>query len=797
MMRHLPLSASLLFLGVTAAPAVAQAAEPSLAEACPKLTPREIAGIENYKGEFAENALYARAYCVSVEEAERRMAIQLRGSIGPKTEPVPTPRPPEDSIGALNAALQEKEAGTFAGLWIQHRPDYRVVAAFTRNAAATLAKYTKDPLFKPLNRPGPTFAELRATQDRLVGEFTKRGYRWAGAGARENEGVVRIELAQEAAPIRAAAARGEFALPAWVLLIEPRPLPIPAPPPPAPGDVRIKSFPQLAFRTDMYIRTLVGVPDVPATLRLVGGCLVLQTETDTRTALWQASDALDLSDPARVTVLDRLSGTRVAAGDDIVLSGLQPSEEQVPKDIVGTEGCPGPYRVVRGFGPRAAWEAQRREGRIMSRTRELGGRAAAVADYDADQARLPALRAWRDRMLAERGDAVAAAWIDDDQGTAHLLHTAAMRREQLVPAGLLPFVTAQEVPVGRDVLERARASLQRQLAAARVAAELRAEPLEGVVYLRPADPRALSAAAVAGRIDFPAVTRIGFEGAGPLSDEAERMARMARDPEAMWLRLEAAPDFAAIRRLVEATPLPLIEPHAPPPSPGRARNEPPRPPTVRYARPSRAASLSTAHFLVAYGQTATEITALKARGFDPVDALDAMNGRATDTTRALLARQVVVAELVGLDTRDPGKDGFRSTARWRVVETLKGDARRGDVLPVRMVSGEDASGRVAQSTEEPLILPGLPGSLQPGGRWLLHLNDALYAHSAFINGGAGAARGAERWYIPTLAPAPVVDGEVRAPSFGQKPFALAALRKALAPLQAAVVASGLARGNTR
>ncbi|HZF44666.1 MAG TPA: hypothetical protein VEZ48_14810 [Sphingomonadaceae bacterium] len=707
-------------------PASAQQTETSLAKACPKLTSKEIWGIENYKGEFAENALYARAYCLSVEEAERRMAIQLRDAIGPNTDVGPTPVLREDSIGAINAALQEKEAVTFAGLWIEHRPSYRVVAAFTRNAAATLAEYTKDPLFKPLDRPGPTYAELRATQDRLTKELSARGYRWSSASGRENMGIVQIQLAQEAAPIRAAAARGEFSLPSWVVLIEPKPLPIAAPPAPPAGDMRVKSFPRLAYRTDMYMRTLVGVPDVPAALRLVGGCLVLATGTDTRTALWQASDALDLSDPARVIVVYRLSGTRVAAGDAIVLSGLQPSEEQVPKDLVGTDGCPGPYRVVRGFGPREAWEVQRREGGLSRRLNEPGtSRAAATADYLADQARLPALQTWQQRMLSDQADVVAAIWIDDDNGTAHLFHTAAKQREQLVPAGLLPFVTAPLVPLGSRALEEARDSPGRRLAAASVEAKLEVSPIEGVVHLRPADPRALSVAAVAGRIDFPAVTRIGFEGTMPLTDERERMGRMARSPEAMWLRLEAALDFAAIRKLVEATPLPVVEPHAPPTRPSRTRGGAPMPPTVRIARPSRAASLSSAHFLVAFGQTAKEITALKARGFDPVDALDAMNGRPTDVTRALLARQVIVAELVALNTRDAATDGYRSTARWRVVETLKGAARPGDILRVRMISGEDSTGASAQSNEEPVVLPGLPGSLERGGRWLLHLNDAL------------------------------------------------------------------------
>jgi len=526
MRRQLLLSG--LLLGAGAAPAIAQQTEPSLAEACPKLTQEEIAGIENYKGEFAENALYARAYCVAVEEAERRMEIQNRGAIGPKTQPGLPPPPPADSIGAISSALRDKEAATFAGLWIQHRPEYRVVVAFTRNAAAILAKYTKDPLFMPLDRPGPTLVELRATQDRLMNEFTRRGYRWSSASAQENEGIIEITLAQEAAPIRAAAARGEFSLPSWVVLIEPKPLPIAAPPRPTPNDKRVKSFPQFAFRTDMYMRTQVGVPDVPATLRLVGGCLAIDTGKERRTALWQASDALDLSDPRTVAVLDRLSGVRIAAGEGIVLMGLQPGEEQVPREIAGGEGCPGPYWVIRGFTPRAAWDAQRRESGIAGRMQEGGSRAGAIADYEADQARARKLHEWRERMLVSRGDAVAAIWIEDEQGRAHLFHTPGSTPEQLVPADLRPFVTAQEVPVGHDVLDGARASLERQLADAGVAAEISVEPIEGVVHLRPADPRALSAAAVTGPIRFPEVTRIGFEGGAPLSNERERMAAIPR-----------------------------------------------------------------------------------------------------------------------------------------------------------------------------------------------------------------------------------------------------------------------------
>jgi hypothetical protein len=116
---------------------------------------------------------------------------------------------------------------------------------------------------------------------------------------------------------------------------------------------------------------------------------------------------------------------------------------------------------------------------------------------------------------------------------------------------------------------------------------------------------------------------------------------------------------------------------------------------------------------------------------------------------------------------------------------------------MRMVSGDEARGGVAQSSEEPLVLPGLPGSLETGGRWLLHLNDALYAHGAFVHGGESAARGGGRWYVQTLAPAPVLGDEVRPLVPDQEPVPLPELRETLRPLRTALVAGGLIAGNVR
>ena len=59
---------------------------------------------------------------ISLEEAVNRFSFQ-------------------ESIGHLAATLSEKESETFAGLWIEYEPEYRVVTLFTRNGKATIQPY--------------------------------------------------------------------------------------------------------------------------------------------------------------------------------------------------------------------------------------------------------------------------------------------------------------------------------------------------------------------------------------------------------------------------------------------------------------------------------------------------------------------------------------------------------------------------------------------------------------------------------------------------------------------------------
>ena len=68
-----------------------------------------------------DSAEYSRQVGVSIEEANRRLDLQ-----------------PE--IGELDAALEASEAETFAGLYVEHSPTFRVIAQFTEGGDSALAR---------------------------------------------------------------------------------------------------------------------------------------------------------------------------------------------------------------------------------------------------------------------------------------------------------------------------------------------------------------------------------------------------------------------------------------------------------------------------------------------------------------------------------------------------------------------------------------------------------------------------------------------------------------------------------
>lgn len=703
-------STLLLPLLVAATSAASQQLAPQrpLAEKCPKLSASERAEIERpEKLKFPELAWYARENCVSIAEAKRRMEIQSRDAIGPETEPGGPPPPPKDSIGSVSQAIQKNEAETFAGLWIQHQPTYGVVVAFTRNAKATLAKYTKDPLFIPLDRPGPTQAELYASQERLLKDLERFGARPSYAGTDIMKAQVEIAVVGDLSAFRAAVDRGEVALPRWVRIQGPAPLPHPAPPLPANWRATVKAFPQARYRSGGMELAILKT----GTVILEGGCLRLKGERRSPVIVWPAEAALDMSG-GKVRVLNRGNGETIDLDSRINLGG-NARELDDAKDVVGTDAaCPGPYYALGNFGRMDRFDQSDLDNRVreVQRERKLS-EAAARQWVEAELERTRQLLALAPEIAAKAPDRFGG--LGATNGGAHVFWVGDKADAlALFPVALRPFVSVQQVPRPIGLLKAERNRLLDQFEAAGIKASASEEVIGGRIMVHTDDLPALSRAALAGRVRFPEFTTIATNGAGPDGYRPEAYQAANRV-------LEAAPDFAEIRRLVEATPMP---------------SEQRRDGSWTERLPSRAQSLETTRFLIALGFRATDIRGLRAAGSDPIRAWAMINGMVGPDIRAIVARDVAIGELVELTAERLG-DGRRTTALFRLIEPLKGDRKESQLVRVRLQSGPDAEGRLQQANDEPLVVPGLPGSLEHGSRWLLFLTSDFADHQARMSGG--------------------------------------------------------------
>lgn len=91
---------------------------------------------------------YAKDYGVAEAEATRRIKLQRE-------------------ISEIGAKIEAQEGATFGGMYIEHRPAYRVVTKFTANGEATLRRYTQDPTFVAATA-AHTYAQLKSTQASLA-----------------------------------------------------------------------------------------------------------------------------------------------------------------------------------------------------------------------------------------------------------------------------------------------------------------------------------------------------------------------------------------------------------------------------------------------------------------------------------------------------------------------------------------------------------------------------------------------------------------------------------------------------
>jgi len=125
---------------------------------------------------------YAAQYSVSVEEAIQRLSLQK-------------------DIGAANSNLSSEERGTFAGIWIQHTPEFRIFVRFKNGPGVQARAYLQNSPFGSLivfQTAEASLQELRAEQA-LVSDLLKSSEIPFMTGIDTSEGIVNLYVTDPSA----------------------------------------------------------------------------------------------------------------------------------------------------------------------------------------------------------------------------------------------------------------------------------------------------------------------------------------------------------------------------------------------------------------------------------------------------------------------------------------------------------------------------------------------------------------------------------------------------------------------
>jgi len=256
----------------------------------------------------------------------------------------------DDLTASLNMMLETREASTFAGLWIEQQPYYRVFVAFTSHGQATLERYVAGTPLEgvvQLRTARFTYAELLAAGQEAGRLAQELGFpfSWASDVQGNRAELWVTDLAQFDAALKAA----DRSLPDPVQVVasyEP-----PAGPPAGLTPVPGVAFPQIRAGTMMDL-----LMDLPGEIVLKDGCLriIPSGEEAGYLIIWQPDYFLnDRQGALEVWDRDGKVVARVGQGITLGLAGL-PGDGQVEpylREPLPVQ-CPGPTwlmsRIVDG-----------------------------------------------------------------------------------------------------------------------------------------------------------------------------------------------------------------------------------------------------------------------------------------------------------------------------------------------------------------------------------------------------------------------------------------------------------------
>ena len=679
-----------------------------LRKQCPDMDEATIQGILEPSGaNRPDYYFYARSYCVSHDEAKRRLALQGEWTTGATGQ----------RIRKIMTEIQKNESSTFAGEWIQHTPEYGLAVAFTKDAKATLAKYTDDPIFIAVEVPGVDKKTIERNHYKIIAMLEKLGVRYHSANReyKTNRFVVKLSEDKEEY-IRDQAARGVIDLPSWVTFTAPTPLPraIPAP---AIAPERLKAFPHFQYRRENEMRTSMGVPDRKGTLRLKEGCLAFEKDGETRHIVWQKYHAPDLTDPNRVGVMSRYKGDTVFENEGIVLSGLQPGivTEQNGKNnnpeawtAVANEtdsACPPPYVLVEDFTSVRELEAAKFEASVkhyistlkMSRAEaEKETRKQANIDEDLSALIKDLLENKREVLAGgwpPRGSAFGALYAGFGKHApprASIFVKGEVNKSDLIPPNLIDYVHVQSAPRSLADGDKDIAFLKEKLGDS---ADVGFNFYDGTIAIdKITDLRPLSELRVSLGNDWPEHFKIPALNQGNTGNYFSPTSMLAR------YEMQQTPNYQEILDYAET----LF-------------------PQANYHMVDQAVLTVISRGL----SDIDRIKRLEAIGFGPLTAELDYQAPSRKMTDAIYAGAIVTAEPIEINTQDRRDDGYRSTVTFRVKDYIKGPLLPEQTFELRMKSGVDEKGRHIKEGSEPMLLPGFENGFADQKDWLLFLSRPL------------------------------------------------------------------------
>ena len=273
-----------------------------------------------------------------LNEPARKDAEEMAGQLGISADQALEIAGNQDAIGELNARLQQQEAETFAGLWIEYKPKYRVVVAFTKNGESTISRYVKNTSLESLiqvRTAKRSLAALEREQEQLNSLLQELALPFSSAIIVQ-ENLVELNVTDQALLDAALAKTGRALPPDVRLVVIYKPLPgLPVPITPPSGIV----MPQLIARSAAFMMALAVGP-----LEVKDGCLRLGDYL----VIWQPDYFLN-DNRGKLEIIDRSGKVVARVGEETRMSGGEiPLSAELVRQLRTPipDRCSGPYWLM-------------------------------------------------------------------------------------------------------------------------------------------------------------------------------------------------------------------------------------------------------------------------------------------------------------------------------------------------------------------------------------------------------------------------------------------------------------------